>query len=162
MTASGCGAVVKEYGHLLRHDPAYAEKAARISAMTRDVCEVVGTELERLVPLLGKKGGRIAFHPPCTLQHGQALHGVTEELLARAGFELTPVPDSHLCCGSAGTYSILEPDLSERLRTNKLAALASGEPEQIATANIGCLAHLQSGTGLPVKHWIVLLAERLG
>ena len=161
MTASGCGAVVKEYGHLLRDDPHYAEKAARISAMTRDICEVVGAELERLAPLLGKKGGRIAFHPPCTLQHGQVLHGVTEGLLARAGFELTPVPDSHLCCGSAGTYSILEPDLSERLRTNKLAALASGEPEQIATANIGCLAHLQSGTALPVKHWIVALEERL-
>src|SRR5206468_7603222 len=118
----------------------------RVSAMTRDVCEVVGAELERLVPLLGKKGGRIAFHPPCTLQHGQGLHGVTESLLARAGFEMTPVPDAHLCCGSAGTYSILEPELSERLRTSKLAALASGEPEQIATANIGCQAHLQSGT----------------
>jgi len=161
MTASGCGAVVKEYGHLLRDDPRYAEKAARISAMTRDICEVVGAELERLAPLLRKKGGRIAFHPPCTLQHGQALHGVTEKLLARVGFELTPVPDAHLCCGSSGTYSILEPDLSERLKGNKLAALASGEPEQIVTANIGCLAHLQSGTELPVRHWIVTLEERL-
>jgi glycolate oxidase iron-sulfur subunit len=138
MTASGCGAVVKEYGHLLRDDPRYAEKAARISALMRDIGEVVSTELERIGPLLRKKGGRIAFHPPCTLQHGQALGGVTEKILTRAGFELTPVPDSHLCCGSAGTYSILEPDLSERLKTNKLAALVSGEPEQIATANIGC------------------------
>src|SRR5882672_4392490 len=161
MTASGCGAVVKEYGHLLRHDPAYAEKAARISAMTRDICEVIDAELERLEPLLRKQGVRIAFHPPCTLQHGQALHGVTEGVLARAGFELTPVPDAHLCCGSSGTYSILEPDLSERLKTNKLAALASGEPELIVTANIGCQAHLQSGTGLQVKHWIVALEERL-
>jgi len=161
MTASGCGAVVKEYGHLLRHDPRYAEKAAKVSALTRDISEVMTAELERLAPLLGKKGGRIAFHPPCTLQHGQALHGVTEKVLARAGFELTPVPDAHLCCGSAGTYSILEPELAGRLKTNKLAALASGEPEQIVTANIGCQAHLQSGTGLPVKHWIVALEERL-
>ena len=162
MTASGCGAVVKEYGHLLRHDARYAEKAAKISAMTRDISEVLSPETERLVPLLGKKGGRLAFHPPCTLQHGQALGGVTEKILARAGFELTPVPDAHLCCGSAGTYSILEPELSGRLRANKLASLASGEPELIATANIGCQAHLQAGTGLPVKHWIVALEERLG
>jgi len=161
MTASGCGAVVKEYGHLLRHDARYAEKAAKISAMTRDICEVIDAELERLEPLLRKQGVRIAFHPPCTLQHGQALHGVTEGVLARTGFELTPVPDAHLCCGSSGTYSILEPDLSERLKTNKLAALASGEPELIVTANIGCQAHLQSGTGLQVKHWIVALEERL-
>jgi glycolate oxidase iron-sulfur subunit len=161
MTASGCGAVVKEYGHLLRHDARYAEKAARISAMTRDISEVLGPETERLAPLLGRKGGRLAFHPPCTLQHGQALHGVTEKILARAGFELTPVPDAHLCCGSAGTYSILEPELSGRLRANKLTALASGEPELIATATIGCQAHLQAATGLPVKHWIVALEERL-
>jgi glycolate oxidase iron-sulfur subunit len=161
MTASGCGAVVKEYGHLLRNDPRYAEKAAKISAMTRDISEVIAADLERLAPLLVRKGGRVAFHPPCTLQHGQALRGVTEKLLASAGFELTPVPDAHLCCGSAGTYSILEPDLSERLKTNKLAALASGEPGQIVTANIGCQAHLQSGTGLQVKHWIVALEERL-
>jgi glycolate oxidase iron-sulfur subunit len=162
MTASGCGAVVKEYGHLLRLDPAYAAKAARVSAMTRDISEVMSAEIERLAPLVANKGGRIAFHPPCTLQHGQALRGVTEKVLARAGFELTPVPDAHLCCGSAGTYSILEPELAGRLKTNKLAALASGEPEQIATANIGCLAHLQSGTALPVKHWIVALEERFG
>jgi glycolate oxidase iron-sulfur subunit len=161
MTASGCGAVVKEYGHLLRHDARYAEKAAKISATTRDISEVLGPETERLAPLFGKKGGRLAFHPPCTLQHGQALHGVTEKILARAGFELTPVPDAHLCCGSAGTYSILEPELSGRLRANKLTALASGEPELIATANIGCQAHLQAATGLPVKHWIVALEERL-
>jgi glycolate oxidase iron-sulfur subunit len=161
MTASGCGAVVKEYGHLLRHDPAYAGKAAKVSAMARDISEVMAAEFDRLEPLFAKKGGRIAFHPPCTLQHGQNIKGVTEGLLARAGFELTPVPDAHLCCGSAGTYSILEPELAGRLKANKLAALASGEPEQIATANIGCLAHLQSGTGLPVKHWIVALEEQL-
>jgi glycolate oxidase iron-sulfur subunit len=161
MTASGCGVVVKEYAHLLRHDPAYAAKAEKISAMTRDICEVLDAELNRLEPLPGKKGGRIAFHPPCTLQHGQNIKGLTERLLARAGFELTPVPDSHLCCGSAGTYSILQPELSGQLKRNKLSALASGAPEEILTANIGCLAHLQSGTGLPVRHWIVALEERL-
>jgi glycolate oxidase iron-sulfur subunit len=161
MTASGCGAVVKEYAHLLRHDPAYAAKAEKISAMARDISEVIDAEYARLEPLPGKKGGRIAFHPPCTLQHGQNIKGLTERVLARAGFELTPVPDSHLCCGSAGTYSILQPELAERLKKNKLAALASGEPELIASANIGCLVHLQSGTGLPVRHWIVALEERL-
>ncbi|HEY6239981.1 MAG TPA: glycolate oxidase subunit GlcF [Burkholderiales bacterium] len=161
MTASGCGAVVKEYAHLLRNDPAYAAKAEKISAMTRDISEVVDAEYARFEPLPGKKGDRIAFHPPCTLQHGQNIKGVTERVLARAGFELTPVPDSHLCCGSAGTYSILQPELAGRLKRNKLAALASGEPELIATANIGCLMHLQSGTDLPVRHWIVALEERL-
>src|SRR5262245_4942821 len=162
MTASGCGAVVKEYGHLLRNDPAYADKAAKISAMTKDICEVLDAEFDRIEPLLATRGGRIAFHPPCTLQHGLQLRGATEKLLARAGLELTPVPDAHLCCGSAGTYSILEPELSSRLRENKLAALASGAPELIATANIGCLAHLQVGTALPVRHWIVALEQRLG
>jgi glycolate oxidase iron-sulfur subunit len=161
MTASGCGVVVKEYAHLLRHDPEYAAKAEKISAMTRDISEVIDAEHARLGPLPAKKGGRIAFHPPCTLQHGQNVKGLTERLLARAGFELTPVPDSHLCCGSAGTYSILQPELSGQLKRNKLSALASGAPEEILTANIGCLAHLQSGTELPVRHWIVALEERL-
>ncbi len=161
MTASGCGVVAKEYAHLLRHDPAYAGKAEKISAMTRDISEVIDAEYARLESLSVKKGGRIAFHPPCTLQHGQNIKGVTERVLARAGFELTPVPDSHLCCGSAGTYSILQPELSAQLKRNKLSALASGEPEEILTANIGCLAHLQSGTERPVRHWIVALEERL-
>ena len=161
MTASGCGVVVKEYAHLLRHDPAYAGKAEKISAMTRDISEVIDAEYARLEPLPGKKGGRIAFHPPCTLQHGQDIKGLTERVLARAGFQLTPVSDSHLCCGSAGTYSILQPELSGQLKRNKLSALASGAPEEILTANIGCLAHLQGGTELPVRHWIVALDERL-
>jgi glycolate oxidase iron-sulfur subunit len=161
ITASGCGVVVKEYAHLLRHDPAYAAKAEKISAMTRDISEVIDTEYARLGPLPVKKSGRIAFHPPCTLQHGQNIKGLTERVLARSGFELTLVPDSHLCCGSAGTYSILQPELSAQLKRNKLSALASGAPEEILTANIGCLAHLQSGTGLPVRHWIVALEERL-
>jgi glycolate oxidase iron-sulfur subunit len=152
---------VKEYGHLLRHDPAYAAKAARVSAMTCDISEVMNAEVDRLAPLLAKKGGRIAFHPPCTLQHGQALRGVTEKVLARAGFELTPVPDAHLCCGSAGTYSLLQPELSSRLRSNKIAALVSGGPDLILTANIGCQAHLAAGADLPVSHWITALEARL-
>jgi glycolate oxidase iron-sulfur subunit len=161
MTATGCGAVVKEYGYLLRHDPAYAAKAAKVSAMTQDICEVLDGEFDRIEPLLGKKGGRVAFHPPCTLQHGLGLRGVTEKLLARAGFELTPVPDAHLCCGSAGTYSLLEPELSIPLRANKLAALGTGDPEAILTANIGCQTHLASASELPVGHWITALEARL-
>jgi glycolate oxidase iron-sulfur subunit len=164
MTASGCGAVVKEYGHLLRHDPQYAAKAAKISAMTRDLCEVIDAELDRLPALFGagtREPARIAFHPPCTLQHGQQIRGVVERILARAGFELTPVPDAHLCCGSAGTYSILEPELARQLKENKLAALASGDPELAVTANIGCQTHLAGAGTLPVKHWVVALEERL-
>ena len=161
VTASGCCVTVKEYGHLLQHDERYAAKAERISAMARDISEVLDAEFGRIEPLLKKSEKRIAFHPPCTLQHGQNINGVTEHLLARAGFELTPVPDAHLCCGSAGTYSILQPELAESLKRNKLSALGSGGPELIATANIGCLAHLQSGTELPVKHWIVPLEQRL-
>jgi len=162
ITASGCGVQVKEYGHLLAHDPHYAEKAARISAMTRDVAEVLAAEFDRLEPLLKKTGGRVAFHPPCSLQHGQNIKGVTERLLARAGFELTPVPDAHLCCGSAGTYSILQPELSQRLKRNKLAALASGDPRTVATSNIGCQVHLAGASAVPVTHWVTLLEERLG
>ena len=166
MTASGCGVTVKEYGHLLAHDGRYAEKAKRISAMTRDICEVVAAELQSLQQLaartLPRASGRIAFQAPCTLQHGQQLAGVTERILAAAGFELAPVPDAQLCCGSAGTYSILEPQLAARLKQNKLAALRSGAPRAIATANIGCQTHLQSGSDIPVKHWITLLDERLG
>lgn len=172
MTASGCGVTVKEYGHLLKHDPGYADKAARISAATRDVSEILLAEKDRLMALLGKSGMnrnsnphrdiRLAFHSPCTLQHGQKITGVVEALLAPAGFELMTVPDQHLCCGSAGTYSILQKEISQLLRKNKVSALESGAPDFIATANIGCLAHLQSGTTVPVRHWIELLDERLG
>ena len=162
MTASGCGAVVKEYAHLLRHDPAYAGKAEKISAMTRDACEVIEAEFGRIEPILARKAGvRLAFHPPCTLQHGQNIKGVTERVLAMAGFELTAVPDAHLCCGSAGTYSLLQPELSDKLKRNKLSALGSGGPELIATANIGCQVHLAAGAGLPVRHWITAFEERL-
>ncbi|MFC5302442.1 glycolate oxidase subunit GlcF [Azospira restricta] len=164
MTASGCGAHVKEYGLLLAQDPAYAEKAARISALTRDVSEIVVAEAARLKPLLAAKAQaplKLAFHSPCTLQHGQKIKGVVEELLAAAGCELTPVADSHLCCGSAGTYSILQPALSKQLRDNKLAALSAGAPKLIVTANIGCQTHLQSGSATPVRHWVEIIEERI-
>ncbi len=165
MTASGCGVFVREYDHLLQHDAGYAAKAQRIAAATRDASEVIAAEKEKLLALLGKRApgssGKLAFHSPCTLQHGQQIRGVAEELLRAAGFELTAVADSHLCCGSAGTYSLLQPELSLRLRNNKLAALSAGQPAAIATANIGCLTHLQIGTRLPVRHWIQALDEVL-
>lgn len=159
MTASGCGSFVKEFVHHLHEDPAYRDKAARISALTKDLSEVV---TENSIQK-GKKTLKVAFQSPCSLQHGQQLRGQVEVLLAAAGCELTPVADGHLCCGSAGTYSILQPELSGQLRARKLAALAAGGPaggpECIATANIGCLAHLQGGTPTPVRHWIELLDD---
>ncbi|NBS59963.1 MAG: glycolate oxidase iron-sulfur subunit, partial [Betaproteobacteria bacterium] len=165
MTASGCGSTVKEYGHLLRDDPAYAAKAERISSLTSDLSEVLAAELPALTALLGASPvarPKVAFHSPCSLQHGQQVRGKVESVLEAAGCELVAVPDAHLCCGSAGTYSILQPALSKKLRDNKLAALQAGAPEAVATANIGCLAHLQSGTQTPVSHWVQLLDERLG
>jgi glycolate oxidase iron-sulfur subunit len=161
ITASGCAPLVKEYGRLLAHDPAYAEKAARVSALARDLSEVVTREpLEgKLRPPAGTL--KISFHSPCTLQHAQRLNGVVEDLLSRAGFELAPTADRHLCCGSAGTYSLLQPALSRELRDNKLAALQKPEPVVIATANIGCLTHLAGGARVPVKHWIELLESLL-
>lgn len=165
MTASGCGAQVREYGELLKHDPAYAEKAARVAALTRDVSEVMAAEQTRLLALLracpNRTQQRIAFHSPCTLQHGQSIRGVVESLLAAAGYALSPVADAHLCCGSAGTYSILQPALAQQLRDNKLAALNAASPTVIVTANIGCQTHLQSGSTTPVRHWIELIDEQL-
>ncbi|MFL6647199.1 MAG: glycolate oxidase subunit GlcF [Sulfurifustis sp.] len=157
MTASGCGLHVKDYGYYLRDDPAYAAKAARVAASTVDVSEVLARE--SLGALRPAHGRRVAFQSPCTLQHGQRLGGVVEDLLRRLGFELTAFDDAHLCCGAAGSYSILHPVLSRRLRRNKLAALTCAEPDVIATANIGCLTHLQGGTDLPVRHWIELVDE---
>jgi glycolate oxidase iron-sulfur subunit len=166
VTASGCGAHVREYAHLLAHDPVYAAKAARVTLLARDVAEVIAAEqgglaalLEKSVPATRRK---IAFHAPCSLQHGLKVRGTVEELLRAAGFELAPVADGHLCCGSAGTYSVLQPELSLRLRDNKLGCLQAGAPAAIASANIGCIAHLQAGTPTPVSHWIELLDRRLG
>ncbi len=165
MTASGCGTEVKDYGHLLAHDPAYAMKAARVSELTRDISEIVADEHEKLAPLLVERStGKVpvAFHAPCTLQHGLRIHGKVEALLEAAGYIPKPVRDAHLCCGSAGTYSILQPELSHKLRDNKLAALTEGGAEIIASANIGCLTHLEAGSSVPVRHWIELLDQRLG
>jgi glycolate oxidase iron-sulfur subunit len=157
MTASGCGVTVKDYVHLLGSDQNYRGRAERISALTLDLCEVIQPhELPE-----GKNRGRIAFHSPCTLQHGQQIRGKVEALLTRVGYELMPVRDAHLCCGSAGTYSLLEPELAAELRARKLAALEEGAPQAIATANIGCLAHLQAPTATPVRHWIELLDAAL-
>ena len=169
VTASGCATLVKEYGHHLAHDVRYAQKAAKISALAKDISEVVFAEREKLEILPGLQAGasaspmatKVAFHSPCSLQHGLGIRGMVEAILVSAGCELTMVPDGHLCCGSAGTYSILQPELSQRLLKNKVDALESGGPSTIATANIGCLTHLQSGTTVSVKHWINLLDERL-
>ncbi|MCP2073151.1 UNVERIFIED_ORG: glycolate oxidase iron-sulfur subunit [Pseudomonas lini] len=158
-TASGCGAFVREYGQLLKDDPAYAAKAERVSALASDLVQVLGAE-----PLeaLGMRGDRrLAFHCPCTLQHAQKLGGAVEGVLERLGFSLTAVPDSHLCCGSAGTYSLTQPELSRQLRDNKLNALESGNPQVIVTANIGCQTHLDGAARTPVRHWIELVEEAL-
>ena len=166
ITASGCGAHVREYAHLLEGDPAYAAKAARVTLLSRDIGEVIAAGKGPLTALLQKSAAagrrKIAFHAPCSLQHGMRLRGAVEEILQAAGFELTPVADGHLCCGSAGTYSILQPEISLQLRDNKLACLSAGAPAAIASATIGCIAHLQGGTATPVAHWIELLERRLG
>ncbi|MGB8856786.1 MAG: heterodisulfide reductase-related iron-sulfur binding cluster, partial [Burkholderiales bacterium] len=165
VTASGCGTMLQEYGHLLQHDSAYANKAVRVSELFRDVSQVISAEQNRLTDLLKKStkksGDKIAFHAPCSLQHGLKLKNIVEPLLSAAGFTLTSVPDAHLCCGSAGTYSILQPELSKQLLKNKVAALESGAPDLIATANIGCLTHIQSSSSTNVKHWVEILDERL-
>ncbi len=163
VTASGCGVMVKDYGHLLRLDAHYAAKAKTIADLARDTVEVVAAEWTRIAPKVAMDMGsrKVAFHSPCTLQHGMKLKGRVEEILHALGLELTNVPDAHLCCGSAGTYSILQPELSAQLKANKLAALESGEPEVIATANIGCLVHLADGAHCPVRHWVELLDARM-
>jgi len=163
ITASGCGVMVKDYGHLLRLDADYAEKAKRISDLARDPVEVIGAEWPRIAPKIAMDVGsqKVAFHSPCSLQHGMKLKGRVEEILHALGLELSPVADPHLCCGSAGTYSILQPELSRELKAAKLAALEAGRPDLIATANIGCLAHLADGAQRPVRHWIELLDARM-
>ena len=158
-TASGCGAFIKEYGHLLSSDPAYADKAKKVSALAKDLVEVLRDE--PLETLAISSSQRVAFHCPCTLQHAQKLGGAVESVLTRLGFNLTAVPDSHLCCGSAGTYSLTQPELSRQLRDNKLNALESGKPEVIITANIGCQTHLNGAGRTPVRHWIELVEAAL-
>jgi glycolate oxidase iron-sulfur subunit len=173
MNASGCGVTVKEYGHALAHDPAYADKAQRISELTKDLSELLPGLVPALAPRLGravgKPGsaalpthGRLVFHPPCTLQHGQQLRGGVEQHLAALGFEVRLAgAESHLCCGSAGTYSVLQPELATQLRDRKLGHLAPQDDETVISANIGCIQHLQSGTATPVRHWVEVLDDAL-
>ena len=166
MNASGCGVTVRDYGHILRDDLVYAEKAARISSLTRDLSELLPDITQALqITRPGFSPGaarRIAFHPPCTLQHGQQLRGGVEKHLGDLGFDVrVAMNESHLCCGSAGTYSVLNPGLAYQLRDRKLGHLAQMQPEQIVSANIGCITHLQSGTATPVRHWVELLDEAL-
>jgi glycolate oxidase iron-sulfur subunit len=161
MNASGCGAMVKEYGHLLRADPVYADKARRIVELTRDVAEFLPEAIAAAGLSAPPRAQRISFHPPCTLQHGLKIRGQVEALLGDLGAVLVPVRDSHLCCGSAGTYSILQTELSRELRARKLEALHEKRPDIILSANIGCIAHLQGATGTPVRHWIEWVDETL-
>ena len=167
MNASGCGVTVKEYGHHFQDEPAYAAKAARISAMTQDLSELLPTMVDALKPkvsaALAAQAGQIAFHPPCTLQHGQQLRGGVEQHLTALGFQIkTASCEAHLCCGSAGTYSVLQPDIAYQLRDRKLGHLGEMQPTVIASANIGCITHLQSGTATPVRHWVEVLDGVLG
>ena len=179
VNASGCGVMVKDYGHHFADDPVYAEKAAAVSCLTKDPVEF----LESLMPALSQKiqerrenpektatsdwsstlarFDRVAFHPPCTLQHGLKIRGAVEKLLTTLGATLVPVADSHLCCGSAGTYSVLQPALSQALKERKLAALEQQAPQLILSANVGCITHLQSGTETAVAHWVEWVDARL-
>jgi glycolate oxidase iron-sulfur subunit len=163
MNASGCGAMVKEYGYLLQHDPAYADRAQRIAELTKDVAEVLPALAGELKRKLGPAPAqRVVFHPPCTLQHAQKIRGAVEDLLRACGAEVLPFAEAHFCCGSAGTYSVLQPELSSQLRDRKLANLQAPRPDVILSANIGCIAHLASGTDTKVEHWIEWLDRRLG
>ena len=166
VSASGCGAMVRDYGTLLAHDAAYAAKAARVSALFRDLSQIVAGELGQpgaQLPWRAPPEGlrRLAFHSPCTLQHALGIRGTVESLLTLAGFTLTPVADGHLCCGSAGSYALLQPGISRDLRRNRLAALEASAPDAIVTANIGCQLQLSAGAARPVRHWIEVLAESL-
>jgi glycolate oxidase iron-sulfur subunit len=162
MNASGCGVTVKDYGHALKEDKAYAAKAARIGALTCDLSELLPDLVEPLRARVLAKAGQIAFHPPCTLQHGQQLRGGVETSMGELGFKIkTCGTESHLCCGSAGTYSVLQPAIAYQLRDRKLGHLGEMAPDLIASANIGCITHLQSGTAMPVRHWIELLDDAL-
>jgi hypothetical protein len=165
MNASGCGATVKDYGHLLSNDPVYSEKAERIAALTKDLAEILPACTDKLRPLIASNDRRrVVFHPPCTLQHGQQIKGVVEGLLRSLDIDVRVPSDAHLRCGSAGTYSISQPALASQLRDNKvvaLEALEATEPDLIVSANIGCISHLASASKAPVRHWIELLDDML-
>jgi glycolate oxidase iron-sulfur subunit len=162
INASGCGVMIKDYAEILAHDAAYADKAKRISAMAKDVSEILPSYQADMLALATTKraGGipqRVTYHPPCTLQHGQKIRGPVEGLLDALGVTVRLCQDSHLCCGSAGTYSILQPELSQELLGRKLTNLLKTEPQEIVSGNVGCINHLQSGTDVPVRHWIELI-----
>jgi glycolate oxidase iron-sulfur subunit len=166
MNASGCGVMVKDYGHVLRDDPLYAAKAQRVSALTRDLSELLPELVDALKPGVSAQAAQAvgvqAFHPPCTLQHGQKLRGGVETHLAALGFTVQlATNEAHLCCGSAGTYSVLHPTIAQELRDRKLGHLQALQPQGICSANIGCITHLQSGTSIPVRHWIEALDAAL-
>ena len=162
MNASGCGVTVKEYAHSLAHDAEYAKKASRIADLTRDVSELLPDLVPALKGKVTPKGARLAFHPPCTLQHGQRLRGGVETAMNALGFDVRiATNEAHLCCGSAGTYSVLQPELANALRDRKLANLDELAPSAIVSANMGCIQHLQSGTTTPVRHWIEALDDAL-
>lgn len=162
LTASGCGMQFREYGDMLQDDPEYCDKARRITDMTKDIAEVVEDEWSDYIKLSDQgEVKRIAFQSSCSLQHGEKLNGVVEKLLKRAGFKLVPVAYSFMCCGSAGTYSILQRGIAKSLRLQKLKTLLASRPEAIATANIGCLTHLSAVSPVAVNHWIELLDEKL-
>lgn len=155
VTASGCGTVIKDYGYLLREDAAFAADAAKVSALAKDITEyVAGLGLE---PTARQDDIVVAYHSACSLQHGQKITGLPKELLSKNGFVVKDVPESHLCCGSAGTYNILQPELAGRLRDRKVANIASVKPDMIAAGNIGCMVQIASGTSVPVVHTIELL-----
>ena len=161
MNASGCGAMVREYAHHLRHDPDYAEKAGLITEKVVDVAEIVAPHTNELRAMMGELPVRPAFHPPCTLQHWQGLRPLSERVLTELGFDLLPFAESHLCCGAAGTYSVTQPELSQTLRDRKLNALDAVKPDAIISSNMGCISHLQSGTDTPVRHWIEVVDQAL-
>lgn len=155
VTASGCGTSLKDYGFLLRHDPAYAERAARVSGLVRDVSELVADV--GLPNVVHRSGLTVAYHAACSLQHGQRVRDQPRALLAQAGFELRDIAEGHLCCGSAGVYNILQPDIAEQLRARKQSAIRATQPQLIASGNIGCLTQLARGSAVPVIHTVELL-----
>jgi glycolate oxidase iron-sulfur subunit len=161
VNATGCGTMLREYGHLLRNDPDYAQKASRIAALARDPVELLAAHTTTLVSMLNAPAARVAFHPPCSLQHGLKLRGEVEQLLVALGAQLLPVADSHLCCGSAGTYSLLQPGIAAQLGKSRAQALSAPGPEVILSANMGCIAQIAAGTKVPVQHWIEWLDSRL-
>ncbi len=162
ISASGCGTMIKDYGYILRNDPDYKDKAHQVAKLARDIGEIIAAEdVGKLRKIINVSSNRFAFQNPCSLQHGQKMKGKTAELLKKLGYQICDVEDADQCCGSAGTYSLLQTELSEKLRRKKINSLEVVKPDVIMTANIGCQLHLQQATDIPVKHWIEILEEDL-